>query len=206
MPEIMEPAAGEQAVTQLHPALQIDRQWLGQREHRARTPAPHASDNGHLTDRLAVTIERPGPDRFSMPLADDDGLRALLGISDEMATQPDSACDDLHMRCALSAAVTQSPHTLRRVLADHPWITLDGTETLITLAALTTIYAPDSLKIIVEGALSASQNPQTPAGPNHRPPDAAAGPSPCPRPSRPAFFRDASPEPVPADPLLQGDQ
>ncbi|MCM3886813.1 hypothetical protein [Frankia sp. R82] len=46
----------------------------------------------------------------------------------------------------LSTAVTHTPQTLRRILADSPWIGLDGTETLITLAALTAIHAPERLK------------------------------------------------------------
>ncbi len=46
----------------------------------------------------------------------------------------------------LSTAVTRSPNALRGILADHPWINLDGTETLITLAALVTAYAPEALE------------------------------------------------------------
>jgi len=77
---------------------------------------------------------------------------------------------------ALSAAATQTPHTLRSILANHPWIDLDGTETLITLAALTTIYAPDSIKIAAAGEPGPSSHPETPV-PSHQPPDATAGPS-----------------------------
>ncbi|EIV91332.1 hypothetical protein [Frankia sp. QA3] len=46
----------------------------------------------------------------------------------------------------LSTAVTRSPNALRGILAGHPWINLDGTETLITLAALVTAYAPEALE------------------------------------------------------------
>lgn len=121
----------------------------------------------HRTDPAADAATAAGPAWRTPTLTDTaDGTLHLH----------DPRHGTLHVNAAaLSAAVTQSPHTLRRILSDHPWITLDGTETLITLAALTTIYAPDSLKIDTGSGPGLSSTPEQPV-PSHRPPDATAGP------------------------------
>ncbi|TFE27379.1 hypothetical protein E0F15_16325 [Frankia sp. B2] len=91
-----------------------------------------------LRDAHPATQETPRPG-WHVPVLDEEPDGTLrLHDSRHGTLQIDNT--------TLSTAVTRSPQTLRGILADHPWIDLDGTETLVTLAALVAAHTPGALR------------------------------------------------------------
>ncbi|MCK9895011.1 hypothetical protein MXD60_10435 [Frankia sp. AgB32] len=122
--------------------------------HLLRLPDPHPH---HARALYLVQRHAPSPDHDLLGLPDTNPTSAdtarpggrtptLTETADGTLRIDDPRHGTLHVDITtLSTAVTHTPEALRTLLAHHPWIDLDGTETLITLAALATIHTPEHL-------------------------------------------------------------